>query len=871
MRRGERRRRAVLRSVAAPRSRRASGRGLEVRKTVTVLFCDVVGSTSLGEATDPETTRRVMSRYAQSMTEIVTAHGGTVERFRGDEVMAVFGVPVVHEDDALRAVRAGMEMQRRLAELNVELQATWGVELACRIGINTGEVVAGDPGTGDTFVTGDAVNLAKRLEQAAQPGEILIGTATYPLVKDAVRGRAAGAVHAPRGSASRRPLPARRRRRDGRGLRAPPRRAARRPGGRARRASRPPSTRSSSRAAAASSASPARPGSASRGSSARSSGDSSDDATVAHRPMPPVRRRHHVLAARRARPRPRRARRCRDRPRPDRSTPRTSSRAFARSSPSPTGSTPNDEVFWAVRRLLEALALSATAPRVLRGPALGRADDARPRRVPRAFAAGPIVLRLRRAAGAARGAAELGALPALRARSTSSDAETHELVGSLGVEDPAVRDRIASTAEGNPLFAEQLAVMIGSRTSGRPTSSSSPPRSRRCSRPGSTGSSPVERRAARTRLGRRQGVLAPRDRRPLARRGPAADRRFAALRSCGRASSGRSAPTCRARTRMRFRHCADPRRRVRRASRRRCAPSIHERFAAGSRRNARSAASASTTRSSATTSSRRTATAPSSASTDARTSALAARRGRICSARRAAGARARRHAGGGRSARADRRVAPGGSPATARGPPRPGTRAVGGGARGRGHTRRSSVSRRGSCRRRRARSEALRRARAGRPRSAHGRGRRARRGGGRARHRLELGHGDDVDARPGLASALVGAATCRRLRGRRGARPGGARARATRAGSRREEARAVRRRSATACSTARRRSREALSDVHGAARRGSRPTPDVRGNVPGRDVAGLGRWSATSTRRGARTARPLRCSRSSASSSPERR
>jgi class 3 adenylate cyclase len=165
----------------------APTRALEVRKTVTVLFCDVVGSTRLGEATDPETTRRVMSRYAQSMTEVVTAYGGTVERFRGDEVMAVFGVPVIHEDDALRAVRAGMEMQRRLAELNVELLETWGVELACRIGINSGEVVAGDPGTGDTFVTGDAVNLGKRLEQAAQPGEILIGTATYPLVKDAVR------------------------------------------------------------------------------------------------------------------------------------------------------------------------------------------------------------------------------------------------------------------------------------------------------------------------------------------------------------------------------------------------------------------------------------------------------------------------------------------------------------------------------------------------------------------------------------------------------------------------------------------------------------------------------------------------------------
>jgi class 3 adenylate cyclase/tetratricopeptide (TPR) repeat protein len=161
--------------------------GLEVRKTVTILFCDVVGSTSLGAATDPETTRRVMSRYAEAMTEVIGEHGGTVERFRGDEVMAVFGIPVTHEDDALRAVRAATEMQGRLGDLNGELRATWGVELACRIGINTGEVVAGDPGTGETFVTGDAVNLAKRLEQAAEAGTILIGTATYPLVKDAVK------------------------------------------------------------------------------------------------------------------------------------------------------------------------------------------------------------------------------------------------------------------------------------------------------------------------------------------------------------------------------------------------------------------------------------------------------------------------------------------------------------------------------------------------------------------------------------------------------------------------------------------------------------------------------------------------------------
>jgi class 3 adenylate cyclase/tetratricopeptide (TPR) repeat protein len=157
-----------------------------VRKTVTILFSDVVTSTELGERLDPETLRRIMSRWFEEMQVIVERHGGTVEKFIGDEVMAVFGVPVVHEDDALRAVRAAAEMRDRLAELNVELDATWDVRLEARTGINTGQVVAGDPASGGTFVTGEAVVLAKRLETAAGPGEILIGKATYPLVRDAV-------------------------------------------------------------------------------------------------------------------------------------------------------------------------------------------------------------------------------------------------------------------------------------------------------------------------------------------------------------------------------------------------------------------------------------------------------------------------------------------------------------------------------------------------------------------------------------------------------------------------------------------------------------------------------------------------------------
>jgi class 3 adenylate cyclase/tetratricopeptide (TPR) repeat protein len=159
---------------------------VEVRKTVTVLFADVIGSTSLGERLDPESLRGVMSRYFEEMRSAVESHGGTVEKFIGDAVMAVFGVPVVHEDDALRAVRAASQMREILASLNAELDRDWGARLQIRTGVNTGEVVAGDPAGRQSFVTGDAVNVAARLEQAAEPGEILIGDETHRLVRDAV-------------------------------------------------------------------------------------------------------------------------------------------------------------------------------------------------------------------------------------------------------------------------------------------------------------------------------------------------------------------------------------------------------------------------------------------------------------------------------------------------------------------------------------------------------------------------------------------------------------------------------------------------------------------------------------------------------------
>ncbi|MEP6470136.1 MAG: adenylate/guanylate cyclase domain-containing protein, partial [Chloroflexota bacterium] len=158
----------------------------EVRKTVTILFADVVGSTSLGEQTDPESTRRMLSRYFDAMRRVIERHGGRVEKFIGDAVMAVFGIPSLHEDDALRAVRAAHEMRSAVGVLNEELARTGWRPIALRTGVNTGEVVAGEATSGHTLVTGDPVNVAARLEQAASPGEILLGATTYRLVRDAI-------------------------------------------------------------------------------------------------------------------------------------------------------------------------------------------------------------------------------------------------------------------------------------------------------------------------------------------------------------------------------------------------------------------------------------------------------------------------------------------------------------------------------------------------------------------------------------------------------------------------------------------------------------------------------------------------------------
>src|ERR1700680_537859 len=135
----------------------------------------------MGERSDPEALRRVMTRFFEVSRATLERHGGTVEKFIGDAVMAVFGVPAVHEDDAIRAVRAAAELRSAIDVLNAELGRDYDTTLELRIGINTGEVVTG---TEERLATGDAVNVAARLQQAAAPGEIVIGPETWRLVRD---------------------------------------------------------------------------------------------------------------------------------------------------------------------------------------------------------------------------------------------------------------------------------------------------------------------------------------------------------------------------------------------------------------------------------------------------------------------------------------------------------------------------------------------------------------------------------------------------------------------------------------------------------------------------------------------------------------
>ena len=159
----------------------------EVRKTVSVVFSDVAGSTALAEQLDPESLRRAMTRYFEVARLVHQRHGGVVEKFIGDAVMAVFGVPHLHEDDALRAVRAAFQLRQEVAALNRELERELGVALHVRTAVNTGLVLAGDEQEGHGFVGGETVNVAARLERVAGAGEVLLGEATHRLVADAVQ------------------------------------------------------------------------------------------------------------------------------------------------------------------------------------------------------------------------------------------------------------------------------------------------------------------------------------------------------------------------------------------------------------------------------------------------------------------------------------------------------------------------------------------------------------------------------------------------------------------------------------------------------------------------------------------------------------
>ncbi|HUG47850.1 MAG TPA: AAA family ATPase, partial [Candidatus Limnocylindria bacterium] len=166
--------------------------GIHERRVVTALFADLARSTSLGEHLDPEIVRGIVGRFFELARTEVERRGGTVEKFSGDAVMAVFGVPLAHEDDPERAVRAALAIRDGVAAIAPDTQQRHGVALQARIGIESGEVVVGDPFAGATMATGDAMNMAARLEQQAEPGEVVLGQAAYEQVRELVTAQPLG-------------------------------------------------------------------------------------------------------------------------------------------------------------------------------------------------------------------------------------------------------------------------------------------------------------------------------------------------------------------------------------------------------------------------------------------------------------------------------------------------------------------------------------------------------------------------------------------------------------------------------------------------------------------------------------------------------
>ena len=152
----------------------------EERRVVTILFADLAGSTALGERLDPEDVRELQGQLYSLVNDEVERFGGVTEKFVGDAVLAVFGIPRAHEDDAERAVRAALAVQRAFGPFAARVRETFQAEVGLRIGVNTGDVVAGREAAarGELMVSGDAVNVAARLQQAAAPGQVLVGERT---------------------------------------------------------------------------------------------------------------------------------------------------------------------------------------------------------------------------------------------------------------------------------------------------------------------------------------------------------------------------------------------------------------------------------------------------------------------------------------------------------------------------------------------------------------------------------------------------------------------------------------------------------------------------------------------------------------------
>ena len=167
----------------------SSGTATEERKIATILFADVIGSTDLGEQLDPERLRALLQDYFAAMASVIEGWTGTVEKYIGDAILAVFGVPVAREDDPIRALSAATEMLTEIERLNDEFEARHGVRLSVRIGVNTGEVLApvGARAGGQFLVSGDPVNVASRLQDAADPGTILVGERTWAAARNVVR------------------------------------------------------------------------------------------------------------------------------------------------------------------------------------------------------------------------------------------------------------------------------------------------------------------------------------------------------------------------------------------------------------------------------------------------------------------------------------------------------------------------------------------------------------------------------------------------------------------------------------------------------------------------------------------------------------